>query len=281
MPRPKNPNNNYFNQQVEDAVCAYLSTDNQIEREKHFKIIYPALCKIAEVWYNKLRFSQSDDTMEDDMAGCVAWLVEKMDKFKCGKGTKAFSYYTVTAKFYYMQLSNKNYKYFKNNLAISELGENWDIENTEKQDLVNTETAKFLDDFIQYCYHNIDKMFTPILQTYAKAVLDVMSNFEQIEDFRPRKVLQFIYKVGNVSEVKKTYINKVITIMSVHMTLYKKRWNSGDTSLELCRRKSLTASEKKLIRETIVAGKRNNGTSRLAIQFGVDVKTINDYLKTI
>ena len=38
MPRKKNPNNQYWNQAVEDAVCGYNSTTTQAEREKHYKI---------------------------------------------------------------------------------------------------------------------------------------------------------------------------------------------------------------------------------------------------
>ena len=279
MPRKKNPNNNYFNQDVENAVCAYLSTDNQFEKEKHFRIIYPALCKIAEVWYNKLKFSQSDDSREDDMAGCVAWLVEKMDKFKCGQGTKAFSYYTVTAKFYYMQLSNRNYKYFKKYTPISDMGENWDIENSDKDDERKAISAALLHRFIEYCYYNMDNMFPSKLKPYAKIILDTISKYEEIEDFRNRKVLQFIYKSGGITETKKTYINKTINIMISHLTLFKPRFFSGDDSLEFCRKDYLTDEEIQIIKDTIIVGRKNNGTVALARKFGVDIKLISDVIK--
>ena len=45
MPKKKNPNNNYFNQEVEDAVCVYLNSDDHNERERAFRLIYPALNK--------------------------------------------------------------------------------------------------------------------------------------------------------------------------------------------------------------------------------------------
>ena len=170
MPKKKNPNNNYFNQEVEDAVCAYLSTDNQIEKEKHFRIIYPALCKIAEVWYHKTKFSYSDDEMQDVMANCVAWLVEKMPMFKCGQGTKAFSYYTVTAKFYYMQLSSKNYNYFKKYIPLSYMTHNWDVENSDRDDERKMNSERLLNTFIDYCYHNFDDMFPSKLKPFAKTL---------------------------------------------------------------------------------------------------------------
>lgn len=281
MGRKKNPNNNYFNQEVENAVCAYLSTDDQIEREKHFKLIYPALCKIAEVWYHKVKFSYSDDDMQDVMASCVAWLVEKMPMFKCGQGTKAFSYYTVTARFYYIQLANKNYKYFQKNIPISSLTDKWDVENSDTKDAVTSERAKLFYGFLAYCEHNFDTMFPQKFKVYGRLLLDVLSNFEEMEDFRTRKVLQHIYKMGNIPERKKTFINRTMTIMGSHYTLFQKRWLNGNESLELCKKNFLTEEEKQLVKDNIVPGIKNNGTVAFAKRFGVDVKIITEYLKTI
>jgi len=280
MPRKKNPNNNYFNQEVEDAVCAYLHSDSQIEREKHFKVIYPALCKIAEVWYHKVKFSYSDDDMQDVMASCVAWLVEKMPMFKCGQGTKAYSYYSVTARFYYIQLANKNYKYFKKNIPLSSMTENWDVENSDKDDEVKSESARLLFRFIEYCNHNFEQLFPTKLKPYAFAVLDTITNYEDIEDFRSRKILQMIYKKHGIIETRKTYINKAINIMVSHLNLFKKRFYTGDESLEMCVKKYLTEEEKLILKENVVVGRKNNGSVAYARKFGVDVSVVADYLKT-
>lgn len=281
MPRKKNPTNNYFNQEVEDAVCAYLHTDNQIEREKHFKIIYPALQKIAEVWYHKTKFSYSDDEMQDVMANCVAWLVEKMPMFRCGEGTKAFSYYTVTARFYYIQLSNKNYNYFKRNIPLSSMNQNWDVEGYEGEDYIHSENARMLSDFTKYCQHNLEKIFSPRLRRYALMVLDAMENFEEIEDFRKRKVLQHIFKKHNVSENQKTNITKVVNALTANFNLWKERWDTGDDSLEFIQKNYLTYEEQQIIKENIKIGRKNNGTVSYARRFGVDVSVITNALKFI
>lgn len=280
MPR-KSTKKPYFDETVEEAVCAYLHTDNQSEREKHFRIIYPALCKIAEVWYHKVKFSYSDDDREDIMANCVAWLVEKMPMFKCGNGTKAYSYYSVTARFYYIQLANKNYNYFKKNVPLSSMTHNWDVENTDRDDERKSESARLLNKFIEYCNVNMEKMFHPKLRFYAKAVLNTISNFEDIDDFRNRKVLQLIYKNNNIAERQKTYINKAINVMVAHLNLFKDRFYEGDESLEMCIKNHLTDEEKRIVRENIIVGRKNNGTVSFARKFGVDVSVVSDYLKTI
>ena len=134
MPRKKNPDNNYFNQAVEDAVCLYLHSTDERERNKQFKIIYPALCKISEVWHNKLKVSYHDTVSIDMQMDCVAHIVEKMHMFECGKGTKAFSYFTVMAKFYYMIHNNKNYKYFQRYTPMSYMAVTFDTPNTDARD---------------------------------------------------------------------------------------------------------------------------------------------------
>lgn len=280
MPRKKNPNNNYFNQNVEDAVCAYLHSTNEAERNKHFKIIYPALCKIAEVWYHKLKFTYSDDDREDVMASCVAWLVEKMDKFQCGMGTKAFSYYTVTAKFYYMQLSNKNYRYFQRFIPISDMGENWDMQNSDIEDEKRNNISNLYNDFIDYCNINFDKIFSTNLKIYGRIILDTISKYEDIQDYRSRKVLQIIYRNGNVTENQKTKVNKAMNVLAAHFNLFRVRWASGNESLELCQKNELSDEEKSIIKSTIVVGRKNNGTVALAKKFGVDVKVVTEFLKT-
>ena len=55
MPRKKNPNNNYFHEGVESAILQYNIVETEGEKNKLFTIIYPALFKIAEVYYNKIK----------------------------------------------------------------------------------------------------------------------------------------------------------------------------------------------------------------------------------
>ena len=150
MPRKKNPDNNYFNQSVEDAVCVYLNSDNEREKETAFRIIYPALCKIAEVWFNKLKVSYMDTDAIDMQMDCVAHIVEKMHMFNCGTGTKSFSYFTVMAKFYYMIHNNRNYTYTKRYIPMSYMSVEFDTPNTDARDDKAKEAKLLLEAFTMY-----------------------------------------------------------------------------------------------------------------------------------
>jgi hypothetical protein len=281
MPRKRNPDNNYFNSDVENAVCVYLNSDNQKERETAFRIIYPALCKISEVWFNKLKVSYMDTDAIDMQMDCVAHIVEKMHMFNCKKGTKAFSYFTVMAKFYYMIHSNRNYNHIKRYIPMSEMGEQWDVLNNDADDISKSETAKLYYGFLSYCEYNFDAIFIPRFKPFARGVLDTLSNFEHIEEFKKKTILRSMYKRAKIeNEYGKSIITKVINVMSSHLTLFSKRWKTGDESLELCVKNHLTQAEKEIIKNTIVPGINNNGTTKLAKEFGVDVNVVMDYLKS-
>jgi len=281
MPRKKNPNNQYFNQEVEDAVCAYLNSTDDNERNKLFKIIYPALCKIAQVWYHKVKFSYSDDDMEDVMANCVAWLVEKMPMFKCGMGTKAYSYYSVTARFYYIQLANKNYRYFQKFIPLSEMTSNWDVQNEDAIKERQDENAALYYAFLEYLLLNREKIFTQKYLKFSLPFLDLLQNFEQFEVLNRRDILNELWHKISYKDKDRQAITRMMTNVCAQFTLFKRRWETGDVSMELCVKDFLTSDEQLFIKENLRSGKQKNGVRGFARKFGVDTELIRQYVQSI
>lgn len=281
MPRKKNPNNQYFNQEVEDAVCAYLNSTDDNERNKLFKIIYPALCKIAQVWYHKVKFSYSDDDMEDVMANCVAWLVEKMPMFKCGMGTKAYSYYSVTARFYYIQLANKNYRYFQKFIPLSEMTSNWDVQNEDAIKERQDENAALYYAFLEYLLLNREKIFTQKYLKFSLPFLDLLQNFEQFEVLNRRDILNELWHKISYKDKDRQAITRMMTNVCAQFTLFKRRWETGDVSMELCVKDFLTSDEQLFIKENLRSGKQKNGARGFARKFGVDTELIRQYVQSI
>ena len=96
MPRKKNPNSasNYFNESVEEAIQLYNKAETQTERDRLFRVIYPAIYKIAEVMYNKIKPTYIEGESLEIMMDCTCYLTERLHRIKAGKG-KAFSYFTI------------------------------------------------------------------------------------------------------------------------------------------------------------------------------------------
>jgi hypothetical protein len=280
MPRKRNPDNNYFNSTVEDAVCIYLNSDNQREREAAFRIMYPALCKIAEVWHNKLKVSYHDTDSIDMQMDCVAHIVEKMHMFNCGTGTKAFSYFTVMAKFYYMIHNNRNYTYIKRYTPMSYMSVTFDRPNTDERDERAKEAKLLLEAFTMYLELNIEKILPKekhrLLGTY---LIDLFNNFEKVEDINRRKIVNQMSLVDGMPQ--RAQITKIMKNLTAQFNLFKKQWMDGNTSLNFIEKTTLTKEEKMIVKENFKSTSVKFGITRLAKEFGVSEPVLREYISTI
>lgn len=277
MPRKKNPDNNYFNQEVEDAVCVYLNSDDPIEREKSFKLIYPAICKISEVWFNKLKVSYTDTDAIDMQMECVAHIVEKMNMFECGKGTKAFSYFTVMAKFYYMIHNDRNYKYFKRYTPMSYMSVTFDRPNSDARDEKANEAKQLLEAFSMYLHLNLEQILPKKMHRPVGAYLvDLMDNFERVEDINRRKIVNQMASIDGMPT--RHIITKVMNDLTAQFNLFKRRWESGDSSLTFINKTSLTTEERKLVDNNLDVGSVQFGITRLAKRIGVSEAVLRNYI---
>ena len=103
----------YFTYITDAAIHAYNEEEDYSKRNKVFSefINYP-FNKLVENIYHTFRFSYFDVPYEDVKAEVVAFLTEKIGKFKKGKG-KAFSYFSIVAKNYLIIQNNANYAKMK------------------------------------------------------------------------------------------------------------------------------------------------------------------------
>jgi hypothetical protein len=280
MPRKKNPDNNYFNQAVEDAVCIYLNSDNQREKENAFKLIYPAICKIAEVWFNKLKISYYDTDAIDMQMDCVAHIVEKMHMFECGKGTKSFSYFTVMAKFYYMIHNDRNYKYFKRYTPMSYMAITFDKPNTDARDEKAKESQLLLEAFTLYLELNLEQIIPKErYRNVGTYLIDLLNNFEKVEDINRRKIVNQMAAVDGMPT--RHNITKIMNNLTAQFNLFKERWLSGDNSLNFIEKTALTKEEKMIVKQTFKKDTIMLGITKLAKEFGVTEPILREYISTI
>lgn len=276
MPKKKNPANNYFNQAVEEAVCTYLSSDDDKVRNEVFKLIYPAFCKIAQVMFNKMRLTYFDDDPEDVQANCVAFMVEKLPKFKCNTGSKAFSYFTVVAKFYLIQENNKNYRVFQKVTPLSHMDEKWDVEDEARREEEKELNSRLYYDFLMYCEINFEQIFDKLQQPYAKKLLSVLNSFEHYELNR-RKILKVVEnELGDRHKLAKTML-----VIQAQFNLFKERFDKDIHSFEYIKKDELSEEDKLYIRSNLIHRKQSNGTNAIARKLGLPVKIVREYVKTI
>jgi hypothetical protein len=280
MPRKKNPDNNYFNQAVEDAVCIYLNSTNEREKETAFKIIYPALCKIAEVWHNKLKVSYHDTDSIDMQMNCVAHIVEKMHMFNCGTGTKAFSYFTVMAKFFYMIENNKNYKYFQRYTPMSYMAITFDTPNTDARDERANESKLLLEAFTMYLELNIEKILPKEkYRVVGNYLIELMKNFETFGDLNRRKMVNEMAAVKGMPA--RNHITKIMNDLTAQFNLFRKQFMTGNNSLNYIEKTTLSREEKLLIKQRFKKDTIMLGVTKLAKELGVTEPVLREYINTL
>jgi len=213
MPRKRVPRV-YFTKDTEDAIIAYNKTDDQTIKNKLYKDrIQMSFDKLAEIVYNKWKFSYFDDDPQDVMAEVVAFMVEKIHMYQEGKG-KAFSYFTIVARNYLILNNNSNYKRYKDTDVMSSLPDNWDTENNWAEEVRNEEHRTFNDRMLQYWDVHLENFFQKKRDIQiADAVIELFKRRGDLENFN-KKALYIM--IREMTDVKTQHITKVVNTMKSH-----------------------------------------------------------------
>jgi hypothetical protein len=280
MPRKKNPNSasNYFNESVEEAIQLYNKAETQDERDRLFRIIYPAIYKIAEVMYNKVKPTYMDGEMLDIMMDCTCYLTERMFRIKAGKG-KAFSYFTVCARNYYIFHNTRAYTGVKKTLKLDYLNENLDIADDSSKRIEEMEdAAKLLAAFVDYMDENKDKFVTSKKgNVVVQAVIDFLRDVDSIEDFNRRNIMNDLTEI-NGYKVDRHYITKLFNRLQVHYIAFSREWKKTGKAISFWDKEELTPEEIKYCIENYLPNKGKNSIVGLSKRFNVEEYTIRKEL---
>jgi hypothetical protein len=280
MPRKKNPNSvsNYFNDSVEEAIQLYNKAETQTERDNLFRIIYPAIYKIAEVMYNKVKPTYMDGDILEIMMDCTSYLTERMYRITVGKG-KAFSYFTVCARNFYIFHNQRAYTGTKKTLKLDYLNENWDIADETSDRVEEMETsAKLLHAFVDYMDENRDRFVnTKKGNIVVAAVIDFLRDVDSIQDFNRRNIMNDLTEI-NGYKVDRHYITKVFNRLQMHFSVFSKEWLKTGKSIPFWDKDELTPEEVKFCVENYTPNKGGLSIVGLSKKFNVEEYTIRKEL---
>ena len=144
----KRKNDLYFGPEQEEAVVAFLTSDDIIERNRIYnKHLRSAFDKMAESIIRKYKLYRKGWSFEDLHADTLSFLIMKSDKFQPSKGKKAYSYYGTIIKNYILGLLIKDDKVLK---QVASFEDTYDSIK-ERDDLTyNLEDNDYtMDDFIK------------------------------------------------------------------------------------------------------------------------------------
>ena len=229
MPR-KAKNKQYFTKDTEDAIIEYNLSDNQRVKDLLYRDrIKPAFDKLAEIVYNKWKFSYFDDDPQDVMCEVVAFMIEKIHMYKNGKG-KAFSYFTIVARNYLILNNNANYKRYKDTDIMSAMPDHWDTENNFTEEVRNDDHRTFNVVMLNYWDKHLENFFPKKRDLQiADSVLELFRRAEYIENFNKKSLYLLIREMtGHPTH----YITKVVNKMRERqMELYNEFERHSDIKI--------------------------------------------------
>lgn len=232
----------YFTQETEDAIILYNQTEDQEKREVIYreKIEYP-LQKLVENVFNRFGFSYfrtgSAEVQKEALAHLVANLCKydpnRPSKVHKKKKSKAFAYFSVIAKNWFILLNNNNYKEFQTHKPISEerCEDTIQLQTVDKHH-AQVETDEFMKITIDFWETNVKKIFGKQRDLeIAYAVMELLRSAQRIDAFNKKALYLYI---RDMSDCKTQQITKVINKMKqYHKNIYRMYLNDGTISTSL------------------------------------------------
>jgi hypothetical protein len=242
--RRKKASKMYFTQETEDAILLYQKEPNSEIRDNIYrdKIEFP-MQKLVECVFNRFRFIYFQTGPQDVQREALAHVVSNLDKFdrwKIGKDgkkpkapRKAYSYFSVVAKNWFILGNNNNYRDFQTHIPISEerSEDTIQLQQVDKHH-AQAEMDEFMALVIDFWEENISKIFNKQRDLdIANAVIELLRHAKRIDAFNKKSLYLHIRDISNC---KTQQITKVINRMKqYHRNIHKMYVNDGVVSKSL------------------------------------------------
>ncbi len=209
----------YFTEETEQAIIDYNNTEDQFKRNRLYKdhIMY-AFDKLAENLIHTFKFYYFDVPYIDVKHEVVAFLQEKIHKFKAEKG-KAFSYFSIVAKNYLIIRNNANYNKFKNTEKVESIDSSRNIIGEVSKQNLDEECRDFIDLYVEYWDRNMTNYFSKQKDlVIVDSILELFRTRHNIENYNKKSLYILIRERTGV---KTQNITKIVNIMKVsYITMF-------------------------------------------------------------
>ena len=223
-PRKKN---HYFTQDHEDAIVQYSNTNCIRERtELYVKWIQPAFNEMVDkiVFTYKFTNLPNCDSLRDE---CKIWLMTILDKYDPNKGSKAFSYFSVITKNWFIHKVKRQQKRNKREIDYDNISKRYEEEflSTNESYLSNREEQEFWNSFyVELQSWDTSLMKENDLRVY-KAIIILFESKEDIDIFNKKAIYLYLREITGLNT--KQIVNSLKKFRKKYY-LFKQDWESGE-----------------------------------------------------
>jgi len=225
-PRRRSKKNHYFTQVHEDAIVKYSNTnDIELKSKLYIEYIQPAFDQMVDKIIYTYRFTSlpNIDYLKDD---CKVWLTTILDKYDPSKGSKAFSYFSVVTKNWFIHKVKKTKKRNQTEVFLE------DMVNQLEEDMVSSEPtyeqkrSEF--EFWVSLYSEIDTWDSFMLKENEKKVLMavriLLDSANEIEIFNKKAIYLYLREITGLNT--KQVVNNLNKLRRRYRG-FREKWESG------------------------------------------------------
>jgi hypothetical protein len=223
----KRKKNMYFTKEHENAIVRYaLSEDNKEKTRLYIDYIQPAFDEMVDkiVYTYKFNGLPNIEVLRDD---CKNWLVTILDKFDPSKNSKAFAYFTVVTKHWFIHKIKKNSRSAKIECQYEE--SQAEIERSQKSFENPYEKHREWQEFWGSLWSQIDSWEERMNikendRKVYEAVKILLNSHEDIDIFNKKAIYLYLREITKLNT--KQIVNS-LTKMRKWYVEFKKSWDEG------------------------------------------------------
>jgi len=229
MPRKRSKKNKnyYFTQVHEDAIVKYANTmDRELRSVLYVEYIQPALDQMVDKIIYTYRFTSlpNIDYLKSD---CKVWLTTILNKYDPSKGSKAFSYFSVVTKNWFIHKVKRTQKRNRTEVFME------DILNELEEDLISDnptyEEKRTEFEFWASLSSEIDTWDVFMLKENEKKVLMavriLLDSAEDIEIFNKKAIYLYLREITGLNT--KQVVNNLNKLRKRYK-VFKIKWQNGE-----------------------------------------------------
>jgi len=217
----------YFTSEHEEAIIKYAKTDDRkIRSDLYVEWIQPAFNEMVDKIVYTYKFSNlpNIDLLREE---CKNWLVTILDKYDPSKGSKAFSYFSVITKNWFIHKVKKTKQKYKREIQFDDLPSDAEFKYMSKES--NYDDLREEAEFWQFLLTEIKSWNIEGLKPNEKKVLDavmiLIESCDDIEIFNKKAIYLYMREITGLTT--KQVVNNLNKLRKKYR-VFKLKWNEGE-----------------------------------------------------
>jgi hypothetical protein len=219
--------NTYFTQEHEDAIIKYCKTSSKDYREHLYgSLIQPAFNELVDkiVYTYKFNTLPNSDILKED---CKVFLITILNKFNPDKGHKAFTYFSVITKNWFIAETKKRKKKLQKEVDYEDVPQSIIEEKLVERNTYLEDRSKA--EFIEVLHEEIDWWKEETSNDQDRRVLEAVevlfNSADQIEIFNKKAIYVYLREITGFNTKQ---ITSSLTKIRKKYRGLRMEWDNGE-----------------------------------------------------